>query len=340
MDALEFLGTLPSGCAHACVTSPPYYRLRDYGAEGQIGLEPTVGEYVQKLVAVFREVRRVLRPDGTLWLVVGDTYNGTGGAGGDYLPGGRREGQPRYPGKREAGLKPKDLLGVPWALAFALREDGWWLRQCVVWHKPNAMPESAADRPSTDYEFVFLLAAGPRYYYDRLAVRHRTGGALRAVWEIPTGGVPASLRGLGVRHYAAFPEELAERCIRLSTPEAGVCGACGAPWVREVGREARRSVDRHYRSPYDGSSGHTHGAGESTLSKSVALRVLGWRPSCGCGAGAVPAVVLDPFCGSGTVPAVAKRLGRRYLACDINPEYARLAVERVAREACQLAFPF
>lgn len=135
-------------------------------------------------------------------------------------------------------------------------------------------------------------------------------------------------------------EAVAERCIRLSTPEAGVCGACGAPWVREAGREARRSVDQRYRSPYDGSSGHTHGAGESILSKSVALRALGWRPSCGCGAGAVPAAVLDPFCGSGAVPAVAKRLGRRRLACDINPERARLAAERAAREACQLAFPF
>ena len=144
-DALEVLRTLPSESVHCVVTSPPYWCLRDYHVEGQIGLEQSPEDYVSRLVAVFGEVRRVLRPDGTLWLNLGDCYNGSGGAGGDYNKGGLKEGQPKYPGRKIARLKPKDLVGIPWRVAFALQADGWYLRSDIIWHKPNPMPESVTD---------------------------------------------------------------------------------------------------------------------------------------------------------------------------------------------------
>lgn len=169
-DALEGLRILPDGIVQTCVTSPPYYGLRDYGVSGQIGLEQTPEEYVKKLVDVFREVRRVLKDNGTLWLNIGDSYNGSGGAGGDYSAGGLKEGQPKYPGRTVAGLKPKDLIGIPWMLAFALRADGWYLRSEIIWHKPNPMPESVTDRPTKAHEQIFLLAKSARYFYDSAAI--------------------------------------------------------------------------------------------------------------------------------------------------------------------------
>jgi DNA modification methylase len=237
-DALEFLKNLPESSVHTCVTSPPYYRLRDYGADGQIGLEDTPEEYIEKLTAVFREVRRVLHPAGTCWLVIGDSYNGSGGAGGDYGPGGMKEGRRKYPGRRLKMLKPKDLIGIPWTLAFALKDNGWWLRQCVKWEKPNVLLEPVTDRPATCHEYIFLFAKSEKYFYDYLAAveplgnQRSEGKRLRSVWRIPAEGFSAKKYGLDVEHYAVFPEALAERCIRLSTPEAGVCGKCGAPWVR------------------------------------------------------------------------------------------------------------
>ena len=144
-DAIDQLKTLDSKSIHCCVTSPPYYSLRDYGNDGQIGLEPTLAEYIDKLVEVFREVKRVLRDDGTLWLNIGDSYNGTGGAGGDYNKGGLREGQPKYKGKNDMAFKRKDLMLVPHRLAIALQEDGWFVRQDIVWSKPNPMPEPAKE---------------------------------------------------------------------------------------------------------------------------------------------------------------------------------------------------
>lgn len=149
---------------HCVVTSPPYWGLRDYQSGDQVGLESTPTGYVENIVKIFREVWRVLRDDGTLWLNLGDSYNGSGGAGGDYSKGGLREGQPKYPGRNVASLKPKDLVGIPWEVAFALRRDGWYLRSDIIWHKPNAMPEPVRDRPSKTHEYIFLLTKkGPAY---------------------------------------------------------------------------------------------------------------------------------------------------------------------------------
>ena len=170
-DVIACLRSLPDACVQCVVTSPPYWGLRDYGVEGQIGLEPTPEEHVERMVEVFREVRRVLRDDGTLWLNLGDSYNGSGGAGGDYDPGGLKAGQPKFPGRRISALKPKDLVGIPWRVAFALQADGWYLRSDIIWSKPNPMPESVTDRPTKSHEFVFLFAKSPRYFYDHEAIK-------------------------------------------------------------------------------------------------------------------------------------------------------------------------
>ena len=229
-DALDMLRTLPDGCVNMAVTSPPYYGLRDYGVEGQIGLEATPAEYVSRLVEVFREVRRVLAADGVMFLNIGDSYAGSGkGADGEdvrrrykYASGNPVLEMP----KTWENIKPKDMLGIPWALALALRDDGWYLRSDIIWHKTNALPHSVKDRPVSSYEHIFLLAKSKRYYFDHTALeepvaesskqRYNRGYESlpmpetrrgRDIWSIPT----SPLRN--VAHFATFPVELARRCI-------------------------------------------------------------------------------------------------------------------------------
>lgn len=238
-DALDTLRTLPAAAFQACVTSPPYYGLRDYGVDGQIGLEATPDAYIARLVDVFREVRRVLRDDGTLWVNVGDSYaaNRTAQVSPTKwptLPQGQSSSVP-------PGCKPKDLLGIPWLLAFALRADGWYLRRDIIWHKPNPMPESVRDRPTSAHEYVFLLSKSPRYVYDADAVAEpficaaevrvatpknlamgkaptrpmnapldKVGRNRRSVWTIAT-------EPCAVAHYAVMPNALAELCVLAGT---------------------------------------------------------------------------------------------------------------------------
>ena len=268
-DAVEQLRTLKDGSVHCCVTSPPYYGLRDYGVDGQIGLEKTPEEYVQKIVEVFREVKRVLRDDGTLWLNLGDSYwanraeNGEMGGLGKTAKAGREQ-----QGRAGCGIHPeiksKDMIGIPWMVAFALRADGWYLRSDIIWSKPNPMPESVTDRPTKAHEYVFLLTKSAKYFYDADAIRephqsdalertlnpkHKYGKApdsfgngetahqgmganpagrnRRTVWEIATQPTPEA-------HFATFPEALVEPCIKAGTSEYGCCPACGAPWKRIV----------------------------------------------------------------------------------------------------------
>ncbi len=212
-DAVHVLASLPAGCVQTVVTSPPYWSLRDYGIEGQIGLESSLEEFIKALTQVFDGVRRVLRPDGTLWLNVGDTYTS----------GGRRW---RAPDKKNrarametrpptpAGLKPKDLIGVPWRLALALQASGWYLRADVIWNKPNCQPESVGDRPTRSHEYVFLFAKSERYYYDIEAVPGPGGRRLRTVWDINTQAGPET-NG----HFATFPAALVEPCILAASAE-------------------------------------------------------------------------------------------------------------------------
>jgi len=174
-NTLDVLRTLPDESVHCCVTSPPYWGLRDYGVPGQIGLEPTPEEYVEKMVEVFREVRRVLRDDGTLWLNLGDSYNGSSGSGGKTAKQVTNAGSFHDAGVRMApGLKPKDLVGIPWRVAFALQADGWWLRSDIIWAKPAPMPEPVTDRPTRSHEYIFLLTKSQRYFYDHVAIQEES----------------------------------------------------------------------------------------------------------------------------------------------------------------------
>ena len=247
-DSVEMLKTIPDGTVDCCVTSPPYYGLRDYGKEGQIGLEESPGEYIEKLVRVFREVKRVLRDDGTLWLNIGDSYSGSGKG-----PSGKisRDCQNMYKigkgGNIPKGTKPKDLIGIPWMLAFALRDDGWYLRQDIIWHKPNPMPESVRDRCTKSHEYIFLFSKKPKYYFDSDAIRenakpdnsvrdrdhtklnntpgrtrmgglktnHYTKRNKRDVWKVAT-------RPYKEAHFATFPEQLIEPCILAGSRPDGI----------------------------------------------------------------------------------------------------------------------
>lgn len=248
-DCLDVMRDWPDGVIQTCITSPPYWGLRDYGVEGQLGLEPTPEEYVAKMVEVFREVRRVLRDDGTLWLNLGDSYandakwGGKTGGKQSYLPDNDIRGCGR--GKRKTGLKPKDLVGIPWMVAFALRADGWYLRSDIIWSKPNPMPESVTDRPTKAHEYLFLLAKSQKYYYDVEAIAedlavppHAPGNRKldasrndhdqmekvwgssgkrnkRSVWTIAT-------QPFSQAHFATFPEKLIERCILAGSPEGRI----------------------------------------------------------------------------------------------------------------------
>ena len=229
-DCLQSMQSLKEKSINCCVTSPPYFGLRDYGVDGQIGLEETPEQYVAKMVEVFREVRRVLRDDGTLWLNIGDSYAG-GNTSGRWREGSARaDGNVRGDGATSrrnrngngavAGIKPKELIGIPWMLAFALRADGWYLRQEIIWHKPNPMPESVKDRCTKAHEQIFLLTKSPRYYFDSEAMKEvavdGTGSRnRRSVWSVAT-------RPYKGAHFATFPPALIEPCILAGCPVDGV----------------------------------------------------------------------------------------------------------------------
>lgn len=297
-ECLQGLKSLPDNSIHCCVTSPPYYGLRDYGNDSQIGLEKTPEEYIQKLVDVFREVNRVLTKDGTLWLNIGDSYAGSmKGAAGypdnamNYKQGTNREtlGKATLV-KQCTGCKSKDLIGIPWMLAFSLRSDGWYLRQDIIWSKPSAMPESVKDRCTKSHEYIFLLSKNKKYYFDNesiaeptssfdTVIRDRDATKLnntpgrtkmqglirndyltrnkRSVWTVAT-------QPLREAHFATFPEKLIMDCIKAGCPEGGI--------------------------------------------------------------------VLDPFMGSGTTAIVARKLNRNYIGFELNPNYVSIAENRLEKE--------
>ena len=267
-DVIAGLAALEDQSVQCVVTSPPYWGLRDYGVEGQIGLEKTPEEYVQRMVEVFREVRRVLRDDGTVWLNIGDGYNANTGAG---FNGNKRLDKKNRDTvmDRPSWLKPKDMVGIPWRLAFALQADGWYLRSDIIWSKPNPMPESVTDRPTKAHEYVFLLTKRARYFYDADAVREdhtsygdyerrknklklgntdhprsdlhcdKKGFRDRKEYYSPNGRNRRTVWEIATQptpeaHFATFPEALVEPCIKAGTSERGCCSVCGAPWVRVV----------------------------------------------------------------------------------------------------------
>ena len=362
-DALDVLETLEPQSVHCVVTSPPYWGLRDYGVDGQLGLEPTPEEYVAKMVDVFREVKRVLREDGVLWLNLGDSYasggqrqTGRNDADNEFRPG-RAESGEKTRFVADSGLKPKDLVGIPWRVAFALQADGWYLRSDIIWHKKSCMPESVTDRPTKSHEYIFLLTKKPRYYYDAEAVKEQivsppkqrtkhngesavdtkvrgydtscgsnsSGRNKRDVWTLGPEPFPGS-------HFAVFPQALVKPCILAGTSERGVCPACGKPWERVT--ETKHPPLREVRTagPVGG-----HGLlGTKRFDDPIAVTTTGWRAGCGCDAGEpVPATVLDPFCGSGTTGLVALTYGRNFVGIDLSPEYLAMAERRIAPAAAQ-----
>jgi len=434
---------LADGSVQCCVTSPPYWSLRDYGLgpsifggnaecehiwgkerlqreeggwhrwkpndgrehntietridpeskpsqgsfcqlcgawKGNLGLEPTPELYVQHMVEIFREVKRVLRDDGTCWVNLGDSYAHSGACGGSSPDGPRK---PRAQDRRAQqqmscgippGLKPKDLVGIPWRVAFALQADGWWLRSDIIWHKPNPMPESVTDRPTKSHEYLFLLTKSKRYYYDTGAIREpqkrdwskevwaqqRNYGAkessmgqehggnktiaetynpagrnCRTVWTIPT-------RPYSGAHFATYPPALVEPCILAGTSAKGACPVCGSPWKRVVEKTRTfESGSGKSGNPPNGKNGERLQGGGETLDirrgPCVQVKTTGWRPTCEHDTEPIPCLVLDPFCGSGTTGMVAIKHGREFMGLDLNGDYLhKLAKERLDKVQIQL----
>lgn len=300
-DCLEVMKELPEASVQTCVTSPPYWGLRDYGVAGQLGLESSPDEYVTKMVEMFRGVRRVLKDDGTLWLNLGDSYaqGGSGGASGKSTLKGYTGAHVKlaqlqgksFSRKAPQGLKPKDLVGIPWRVAFALQSDGWYLRQDIIWHKPNPMPESVRDRCTKSHEYIFLLSKSSKYYFDNEAIKEPTldkrgPGNNKQPRQVPVhteGTLRANLHNIAVRetrnkrsvwsvtpkpfkgaHFATFPVDLIEPCILAGSREGDT--------------------------------------------------------------------VLDPFNGAGTTGVAALKHSRKYIGIELNPEYIELTKARMGEE--------
>ena len=308
-DCLASLRAMPDQSVQTCVTSPPYFGLRDYGVDGQIGLEATPDAFVARLVEVFREVRRVLRDDGTLWLNLGDSYaaarGGThqpaetlaGGKGGKADDGARvnRDRHDGYNPTRNApaiGLKHKDLIGIPWRVAFALQADGWYLRQDIIWHKPNPMPESVTDRCTKAHEYVFLLSKSARYYFDADAIKEPAADASAA--------------------------RLAQPNLKSQAGSTRVPGKTNGT-MKAVGN----SETRNRRSVWTVTTKPFKGAHFATFPPDLIEPCI----LAGCPVGGV---VLDPFGGSGTTAGVALKHGRKAVLCELNPEYAAMMPARIA----------
>lgn len=289
------------GTVQTCITSPPYFGLRDYGVDGQIGLEQTPDAYVAQLVDVFRGVRELLADDGTLWLNLGDSYAGSWGAQGHRVTneGVSKVQIANHPKRasntgtvRAAGVKPKDLYGIPWRVAFALQADGWYLRQDIIWHKPNPMPESVTDRCTKAHEYIFLLSKSPKYYFDSVAMKEPVAASTVKRLQQPT---------------------LAQQVgsTRVPGKTNGNMKAVGNGETRN-----RRSVWTVATRPYKGAHFATF-----PIDLIEPCVLAGSRPGD---------LVLDPFGGAGTTALAALKHGRRALLCELNPEYVALAENRIA----------
>ena len=375
-SALDVLKQWPSESVDCCVTSPPYWGLRNYGVEGQLGLEKTPEEYVAKLVEIFREVKRVMKDDATLFLNMGDSYWGGGNTRGNNSPISNKQasntgatGQCAYHQKNIGThdiIKPKDLCGIPWRLAFALQADGWWLRQDIIWHKPNPMPESVTDRCTKAHEYIFLMTKEQEYYYDATAIREDDSGCnrnrkfsskegcearamgkstehrewqdtgkrnKRSVWTVPTSPFSQA-------HFATFPPKLIEPCILAGCPE-WVCTKCGKARERVIEKpippkdaftETRREGnDEHIGGmTKDGKLIGMGGKLQKWLNEHPP-KTTGWT-KCNCNADFTGGIVLDPFMGSGTTAMVAYENRRNYVGIELNENYIKFDRAAKAKE--------
>jgi DNA modification methylase len=300
-DAVSGLRSLPDGYAQCCVTSPPYYRLRDYGVAGQIGLEESPDAYVARLVEVFREVWRVLRDDGTLWLNLGDSYAGNGDASG-FRPGNDGASNRNGVG-RVVGCKTKDLLGIPWMVAFALRADGWYLRADIIWHKPNPMPESISDRPTRAHEHVFLFSKSPSYFYDADAIK-----------EPPAESSVAAYK-------AAIANPRKDREYQHDSQTRKGKRRANRAWS-DPDNLRRLMLGKNARDVWTIATQPYSGAHFATMPPALVERCIkaGSRPSDR---------VLDPFGGAGTTAVVAHALGRTATLIDLNRKNLHLTAKRI-----------
>jgi len=370
-NCLEVLKTLQDNSIDCCVTSPPYYGLRDYGVKGQIGLEETPEAFVAELVKVFDEVKRVLKPTGQLWLNIADSYAGSGKGASTHPKTNQKWLQGNNKGSHDKTLcfkskviKPKDLIGVPWMLAFALRDAGWYLRQEIIWAKPNPMPESVTDRCTKSHEQIFLLTKSSKYFYDAEAIKNKSidmydDRGIRGNKKRKPTRLISGIRNPGVypksnkrsvwsvttkpcleAHFATFPEKLIEPCILAGTSAEGCCAECGKPYERILNKELVPTYKASFNSvakerdfeadAQDQGSNRMkdgHKPGWAYISKTT-----GWKPTCECKAGKLPAIVLDPFSGAGTTALVAKKKGRDYIGIELNKQYIKISNKRLYNE--------
>jgi DNA modification methylase len=364
-DCREALKQVADESVNTCVTSPPYFGLRSYSdSELEIGKEDEVEAYVQALVEVFREVKRVLRDDGTLWLNLGDSYASNGCYINAWLEKEHNKGKKhlhvknheRYRDRKavrggEYGIKAKDLIGIPWRVAFALQADGWYLRQDIIWAKPNPMPESVGDRCTKAHEYIFLLSKKSHYYYDHEAIKETSVSGKekknkRSVWTVNTKGYKGA-------HFAVYPKDLILPCILAGTSAHGCCSKCGAPYKQVVnhpgnplgilGHKGIPNVSNTSGSFIAGDKVTVHTENGIRLKKghnptqySKSQPTDEWVQTCNCkDVDVVPCTVLDPFTGSGTTAVVSLQNKRNFVGCELNPDYAALAESRIKEEVTQ-----
>jgi DNA modification methylase len=303
-DSLEVLKTLPDESVNCCITSPPYWGLRDYCIDGQLGLEKTPDEYVAKLVETFREVRRVLKKDGTLWLNLGDSYiNNSIPGGGDPTIKKRNIGKSKYRANKANGIyKPKDICGIPWRVAFALQADGWYLRQDIIWHKPNPMPESVKDRCTKSHEYIFLLSKSAKYYFDHKVIKHKVASSTIGRGKVDFGGEKG----------------------RRYTPDKS------DPNFRNGKEQWGRTFDYKNRCK-NGVNKRSVWTIPTVPFKDAHFAVypLALIEPCVLAGCPVNGVVIDPYFGSGTTGEVAVRAGRKFIGIELNKDYIKIADRRL-----------
>lgn len=305
-NSLEVLKSLPDNSIDCCVTSPPYYALRDYGCDGQIGLEETPEKYIERLCDVFSEVRRILTPEGTLWLNIGDSYNGNKVGNTEVVKNKKVSESNDFHKKLWSGAKPKDLIGIPWMLAFALRSQGWYLRQDIIWHKPNPMPESVTDRCTKSHEYIFLLSKSQRYYFDHEAIQEEATSS-----EKP--------RIFGANNQKGT---LRNDIGRVYKPRTKNCQCDGQQPNSGAGMTDEVYPVRNKRDVWQVNTKPCKEAHFATYPfELIKPCILAGCPEDG--------IVLDPFMGSGTTAIVARSLNRNYLGIELNPEYIKIAHKRL-----------